>query len=49
VVNTNLETDIKGLFVCDASVFPESTGLPPILTITALAKRLANKIKEQLV
>jgi len=48
VVNTNLETDINGLFVCDASVLPESAGLPPILTITAIAKRLAKKIKEQL-
>ena len=47
VVDNNLETDIKGLFVCDASVFPESAGLPPILTITALAKRLAKTIKEK--
>lgn len=47
VVDNNLETDIKGLFVCDASVFPESAGLPPILTITALAKRLAITIKEK--
>lgn len=46
VVNNDLETDIKGLFVCDASVFPESAGLPPILTIVALAKRLAKKIME---
>jgi choline dehydrogenase-like flavoprotein len=47
VVNNNLETDIKGLFICDSSVFPESTGLPPILTITALAKRLAKTIIQQ--
>jgi len=44
VVNADLETKIKGLFVCDASVFPESAGLPPILTIIALAKRLSKKI-----
>ncbi|MDD5504310.1 MAG: GMC family oxidoreductase N-terminal domain-containing protein [Candidatus Omnitrophica bacterium] len=47
VVNNDLETRIKGLFVCDASVFPESTGLPPILSIAALAKRLSKIITER--
>lgn len=42
VVDTNLETEIKGLFVCDASVLPTSPGKPPILTILALSKRLAD-------
>jgi len=41
IVDTNLETKIKGLYVSDASVFPESAGLPPILTIVALSKRLS--------
>ena len=41
VVDINLETKISNLFVCDASVFPNAPGLPPILTIIALAKRLA--------
>jgi len=50
VVNSNLETKIKGLYVCDASVFPESAGLPPILTIIALAKRMSKRIiKEGLI
>ncbi len=40
VVDGNLETRISNLFVCDASVFPETPGYPPILTIVALAKRL---------
>jgi choline dehydrogenase-like flavoprotein len=40
-VDINLETTIKGLFVADASVFPSAPGAPPILTIIALAKRLA--------
>jgi choline dehydrogenase-like flavoprotein len=31
----------KNLYVCDASVFPSSPGMPPILTIVALAKKLA--------
>ncbi len=41
VVDSNLATELGGLFVCDASVLPVAPGLPPILTITALAKRLA--------
>lgn len=44
VVNKNLETKIKGLFVCDASVLPQAPGLPPILTIIALAKRFAKRL-----
>jgi len=41
IVNTNLETEISGLFISDASVLPESPGAPPILTILALSKRLS--------
>ena len=41
VVDEQLQTNIDGLFVCDASVLPRAPGLPPILTIVALAKRLA--------
>lgn len=44
VVDSNLETEIPNLFVCDASVLPISPGKPPILTILALAKRLADYI-----
>ncbi len=44
VVDSNLETGIKNLYVCDASVLPESIAVPPVLTILALAKRLANHI-----
>lgn len=46
VVNKNLETEIEGLYVADASVFPEAPGAPPILTIIALAKRLAKNIAD---
>jgi choline dehydrogenase-like flavoprotein len=41
VVDKNLETKIKGLFICDASVLPFTPGLPPIVTIIALAKKFA--------
>jgi len=40
VVDEGLQTEVDNLFVCDASVFPTSPGMPPILTIVALAKRL---------
>ncbi len=42
VVDSNLETEIPNLYVCDASVLPISPGKPPILTLLALAKRLAD-------
>ena len=44
VVDNNLQTKVDNLFVCDASVLPVASGLPPILTITALAKRMAKKL-----
>ena len=44
VVDNNLQTGIDNLFVCDASVLPVAPGLPPILTIVALAKRLSKFI-----
>ena len=47
IVDSNLETEITNLFVCDASVLPVSPGKPPILTILALSKRLADYIKNK--
>ena len=47
IVDSNLETEISNLFVCDASVLPISPGKPPILTILALSKRLADYLKEK--
>jgi choline dehydrogenase-like flavoprotein len=44
VVDNNLQTRIDNLFVCDGSVLPVAPGLPPILTIVALAKRLAKTL-----
>lgn len=47
IVDKDLQTIIKGLYVCDASVLPEAPGLPPILTIVALSKRLAGHIDKE--
>ena len=47
IVDSNLETEINDLYVCDASVLPISPGKPPILTILALAKRLADYLKKE--
>jgi choline dehydrogenase-like flavoprotein len=44
VVDANLQTRVDNLFVCDSSVLPVAPGLPPILTIAALAKRLARTL-----
>ena len=34
------------LYVCDATILPQSLGLPPILTIMAMAKRIAKNIMQ---
>ena len=44
VVDKNLETSVKGLFIADASLIPQAPGRPPILTISALAKRLSKNL-----
>ncbi|MEO2117799.1 MAG: NAD(P)-binding protein, partial [Methanocaldococcus sp.] len=39
------EFEVKeGLYVCDASLFKESLGVPPIVSIIALAKKFAREI-----
>jgi choline dehydrogenase-like flavoprotein len=44
MLDKNLQTEIKGLHVCDASVFPEALDRPTVLTIICLAKRLAKHL-----
>jgi choline dehydrogenase-like flavoprotein len=44
-VNENLETEVSGLYVADASVLPTAPGAPPILLIVALAKHVSSVIK----
>lgn len=48
VVNNEFETEIKGVYVCDASVIPEAPGRPPILTIVAIAKKVAKIVNQNL-
>jgi choline dehydrogenase-like flavoprotein len=43
-LDTNLETAIRGLFVCDASVLPAPWGLPPTTSLMCLALRLARHL-----
>ena len=43
-VNSDLQTEIDNLYVCDCSVIPESWGLPPSLTLLALGKRLGKHL-----
>jgi choline dehydrogenase-like flavoprotein len=44
MLDRDLQTEIPGLFACDASVFPEALDRPTVLTIIGLAKRLAKKL-----
>ncbi|GAB4346784.1 MAG: GMC family oxidoreductase [Candidatus Abyssubacteria bacterium] len=44
VLTDNLETEVKNLYVCDASVFPEALDRPTVMTILAFGKRLARHL-----
>lgn len=46
VVGRDLQTEVRGLYVCDASVFPEALCRPTVLTIIALGRRLAADVLE---
>jgi choline dehydrogenase-like flavoprotein len=43
-VDADLQTRYRNLYVCDCSVIPEAWGLPPVMTVLALGKRLARHI-----
>lgn len=43
-LDRDLATPVPNLYVCDASVFPEALDRPTVLTIVALAKRLARRL-----
>jgi len=44
VVDHSLMTDVEGLYVCDASVIPESPGVPLVLILVSLARRFARML-----
>jgi choline dehydrogenase-like flavoprotein len=44
MLDQDLKTEIDGLYVCDASTFPESLDRPTVLTIIGLGKRLAHHL-----
>jgi choline dehydrogenase-like flavoprotein len=44
VVDSDLQTRVDGLFVCDCSVLPMAPGMPPMMTIGALALRLGRTL-----
>ncbi len=44
MLGQDLQTEIPGLYVCDASTFPEALARPTVLTIIGLAKRLARSL-----
>ena len=48
VVDTSLKTRLDNLYCCDASVVPESLGLPVVWTAVALGKRLSKHLDQQL-
>jgi len=48
IVDSNLETEFKNLFVADASVIPEQWGLPPVLSVICLGRRLSKLLAQRI-
>lgn len=46
LVDKDLQTSVDGLYVCDASVFPQALGQPTVLTIISFARRLSRRLLE---
>ncbi len=44
VMDKNLETQIKNLYACDASIFPEALDRPTVMTIIGFGKRLSKHL-----
>ena len=47
MLDQDLKSEIDGLYVCDASVFPEALDRPTVLTIIGFGKRLAKHLMEK--
>ena len=44
MLDRNLQTEVEGLYACDASTFPEALDRPTVLTIIGLGKRLSQHL-----
>ena len=44
MLDKDCQTPIKGCYCMDGRVIPEEWGLPPVVTIVSLAKRLAKHL-----
>jgi choline dehydrogenase-like flavoprotein len=47
MLDENLQTEVRNLYVCDASCFPEALDRPTVLTIIGLGKRLGAHLLEK--
>lgn len=47
ILDSTLQTEYEGLYVCDCSVIPEAWGLPPTLTLIGLGKYLAKILSDE--
>jgi len=47
MLDQDLKSEIDGLYVCDASVFPEALDRPTVLTIIGFGKRLAKHLMQK--
>ena len=46
-VDRNFRSSIENLYVCDASVFPESPGSPPSLSVMSMSRLLAKMLLDR--
>jgi choline dehydrogenase-like flavoprotein len=42
LIGRSLETDVESLYISDASIIPSPLGMPPMLSIVAMSKRLSH-------
>jgi len=47
-VNRNFQTKYENLYVCDSSVFPESPGSPPSLSVMAMSRLLSKLLLKKI-
>jgi choline dehydrogenase-like flavoprotein len=46
LTSRDLDTEVEGLYVADASLLPEAPGKPPMLAVMALARKVAKRMLE---